>query len=179
MADWFCPSLMVPEYERDLIHEWTLDQRWPLDTKFKDPETYHITILYSRVPHTSKRADLFMYEMNMDNWEYSVRVNGVRKLIPGREGAHEPIALTLHGALLDFAVNHYFARARSLGLEPVEHPFVPHITVAEVPVVSNFDPATELELPGPDSALGYPLKFSTPSKPTELHTFYEQRKAAA
>lgn len=180
-TDWFCPSLLMPEYERDLLAEWVEAQcPWPEGTKFKDPETYHITILYSRTPHSSKLAQTFMYELGMDNWQHGVRVNGVETFSVGDGARIQPVVLTLHGALLDLAVNHYLARARSLGLSPIEHgPYRPHITVAEVYPEANFDPASELELPGSDSALGFPLKFMTPRKPVELHSFYEQRRAIA
>lgn len=168
----------MPEYERDLLHQWVQEQSWPGDTKLKDPETYHMTILYSRVSHTSELARRFMYELNMDNWQHGVRVNGVEKFSVGDGARTVPVVVTVHGALLDLTVNHYLARARSLGLEPVEHgPYRPHITVAEVPPEAIFDPARELELPGPDSALGYPLKFMTEPKPVELHSFYQARKA--
>ena len=176
MADWFCPSLLVPEYERDLIAEWVEAQcPWPEGTKFKDPDTYHITLVYASVPHTGKLARQFMYEMGMDNWEHGVRVNGVQKFT-GYNG-RTPVVVTLHGALFLLAANHYLARARALGLNPSEHgPYKPHITVAEIPGEAEFDPFS-LPLPGPDSALGFPLKFMTPRKPIELHSFYQDRKA--
>lgn len=175
MIDWFCPSLLVPKYERGLLFDWVMDQQWPEGTKLKDPATYHITLVYSRVPHTSSKAKAFMYEMNMDNWEHGVRVNGVQKFA-GSPSA--PVVVTVHGALFLLAANHYLARARALGLEPSQHgPYVPHITVAEIPCEADFDPFS-LSLPGPESGLGLPLKFMTPDKPVELHTYYSERKAA-
>lgn len=177
MADWFCPSLLIPEYERDLIHEWAQDQDWPEGTKLKDPSTYHITLVYASVPHTSERAQRFMYEICMNNWEHGVRVNGVQKFT-GHNGK-APIVVTVHGALFLLSANHYLARARALGLNPSEHgPYVPHITVAEIPGEADFDPFS-LELPGPESGLGQPLKFMTPRQPVELHSLYNERKAAA
>jgi hypothetical protein len=173
MPNLVAPSLLVPEYERGIIHAWALDQDWPEGTKLKDPERYHVTIVYCPVDHTSELARKFMYEVNMDNWEFGLRVTGFEQF------AYGAAVLTVHSALLAFSVNHYQARARALGLDPRTFgEYRPHVTVAQLSPDETIDHMVT-DLPGPDSVLGYPLKFATAQKAVELHTYYDEMKARA
>lgn len=176
MSNWFAPSLTIPEDARAEIKAWVDEQEWPEGTKLKDPETYHITILYSPDSYGTVAAERLMDKWAPENWSHSVRVIGVDEFSSGDDSAWRPVVLELTGLLLRIDAEEVLKDAESIGMKVsrFEGGYRPHITVAFLPPEASTPRYSRL--PGAHAEVGFPLKFETEPTLRDLHAVYDECK---
>jgi 2'-5' RNA ligase len=176
MAPWFAPSLSLPADARAEIKAWVDQQDWPEGTKLKDPESYHITVLYSPDAYGTPEAAGLMKYAAQESWDYGVRVTGFEAFSSGDDdGAWTPAVLVLGAPLLQLWGETLLDEAEARGINISRHDeYRPHITVAVLP------PGASLPsigwLPGKEAKIGFPLKFQTEPELRDLHEVYDERK---
>jgi 2'-5' RNA ligase len=178
VSDWFCPSLIVPHGVATVLRDWVGKQDWPEGTRLKDPESYHVTLMYSRTGYQYGRQGSGWHE-----WLQEFRTGQHFLVWPQRaevfnsgddDGAWRPVVLELGGPdapVLKAYAEEMIGFAENIsGLSPVTHgPYRPHVTVAVLP--PGEEPPEQWMPPIPD----YPLILS--ATPVELHALYDDRKA--
>jgi 2'-5' RNA ligase len=184
MANWVCYALQLPQEARDQIHEWVQAQDWPEGTRLKDPETYHVTVVYSSEGYKGTDYDTFFGPDRMNDWNYTLRVTGtdeftdsngkgrpvVLRLVeeprPAEQILYSILPMTCFRNVCEGVIKE--AKACKDFVIPTydDGTYKPHITVASVPFEQE---VPELETPTE-------VVFMTQERAVELHNWYDRRK---